>query len=166
MAYESMRQGDLTQQSNDITRASIEAGSRAWVVIEGIKPIDLEANSPTVITFKNAGGSPALVKKYRLQRGFRPGRLTGLPELLPDAPNVQSEASVAVIGPGLSKTLGGDEELLGTTTKSLLREGKGTLYLWGFVEYGDPFGSDKRTDFCMYWEPHGWTDCPWGNNFK
>jgi hypothetical protein len=141
-----IEQSSLMSKNLEDSRETREIENRAWV---GLKtgllhaPVKDAPRVKGILRFENVGKTPAmnctLKTHYEYSERKRPERL--------DEPQTLSIGRITIM-PGNTS----DQEFiieLNHEAYNLAMKNRGSLYIWGILEYNDVFGMPHKTDFCL-----------------
>jgi len=148
------RQVLLSELALGVSRESLEATQRAWIVLRGLdKPLNLSTDRQ-VISFdlENVGRSPAMQVVSRNGWSVLPIEIT-----LPHDPLASVKLShipyITVIGPG--QTQRGELPPIQLQQQDIvgLQSGSKVFYAYAGVEYRDQFQISRLLRFCLFFDP-------------
>jgi hypothetical protein len=165
--FVSNRQWNATRDANELTRRNIEISQRAWMVISGAQDFKLTPLTPATIKFelKNVGRTPATyVYTMSLSTGKRAADPFVFSYVTADTEKVEI-TSQSVVGPDQPLTLNIKVRGASTEQVNAIREKISMLYVYGYVEYWDEFGTKRGLTWCHTYKPETgtWWYCPTHN---
>jgi hypothetical protein len=155
---------NLSRANSDFWRRANALEMRAWVLVANIAGLQLKPNTvyQVPVTFHNAGRLPAKIFYMTAQ----PTRIAaGIEFPVADPPYVRRTdgvvASQVTWPPNVPFVINAQIEALGEAEVERIMSGHRTLYLYGYVLYGDPavfeyaYEPVHVTRFCGYYNPKG-----------